>query len=104
LHEIGLTNSRHDLVCLHLHDPRESLLPKAGLVTLEDSETGELLELDSGRAGVRSKYASTNAERLTELDRAFQRAGVDTLRFSTSESFAQTLQHFFETRRGRRRG
>jgi hypothetical protein len=29
---------------------------------------------------------------------------VETLRFSTSDSFAQTLQHFFETRRGRRRG
>jgi hypothetical protein len=33
-----------------------------------------------------------------------RRAGVDTLRFSTGEPFAQTLQHFFETRRGRRRG
>jgi hypothetical protein len=29
---------------------------------------------------------------------------VDTLRFSTAETFAQTLQRFFETRRGRRRG
>jgi uncharacterized protein (DUF58 family) len=104
LQEIGLTNARHDLVCLHLHDPRESALPSAGLLTIEDSETGELLELDSGRAAVRKKFAQTNAERLAELDRAFQRAGVDTLRFSTSESFAQTLQHFFETRRGRRRG
>jgi hypothetical protein len=29
---------------------------------------------------------------------------VDTLRFSTAEPFAQILQAFFETRRGRRRG
>ncbi|HTL56334.1 MAG TPA: DUF58 domain-containing protein, partial [Candidatus Limnocylindrales bacterium] len=47
LQEIGLTNARHDLVCVHLHDPRESTLPSAGLVTLEDAETGELLEVDS---------------------------------------------------------
>jgi len=104
LQEIGLTNARHDMVCLHLHDPRESVLHSAGLLTIEDAETGELLELDSTRAAVRKKFAETNAERLAELDRAFQRAGVDTLRFSTAESFAQTLQHFFETRRGRRRG
>lgn len=104
LQEIGLTNARHDLVCLHLHDPRESALPPAGLLTIEDSETGELLELDSTRAAVREKFAATNADRLAELDRAFRRAGIDTLRFSTSETFAQTLQHFFETRRGRRRG
>ncbi len=102
--ELGLTNARHDLVCLHLHDPRESQLPPAGLLTLEDAETGELLELDSNRSVVREKYAATNAQRLAELDRALRRAGVDTLRFSTTDSFAQTLQRFFETRRGRRRG
>jgi uncharacterized protein (DUF58 family) len=104
LEELGLTNVRHDLVCMHLHDPRESTLPAAGLLTIEDAETGELLEVDSSRAAVRDKFAHTNTERLAELDRAFRRAGVDTLRFSTAEPFAQTLQTFFETRRGRRRG
>jgi len=102
--EIGMTNARHDLVCVHLHDPRESELPNAGLLTIEDAETGELLEIDSGRTTVRQTYAATNAERLAELDRALRRASVDTLRFSTAEPFAQTLQRFFETRRGRRRG
>src|SRR5216683_1750182 len=36
LQEIGLTNARHDLVCVHLHDPLENLLPPAGLLTIED--------------------------------------------------------------------
>lgn len=104
LQEVGLTNARHDLVCVHLHDPRESALPPAGLLTLEDAETGELLEVDSSRAAVRDRFARTNADRLAELDRALRRAGVDTLSFSTAEAYAQTLQRFFETRRGRRRG
>ena len=60
--------------------------------------------MDSSRQIVREKFARTNAERLAELDRAFRRAGVDTLSFSTTEDFAQNLQRFFETRRGRRRG
>lgn len=104
LQEVGLTNARHDLICLHLHDPLESSLPSSGLVTVEDSETGELVELDSSRSAVRQQFARTNAERLAELDRGLRRAGVDTLRFSTAESFAQALQSFFEKRRGRRRG
>jgi len=104
LQELGLTNARHDLVCIHLHDPRESAMPVAGLVTLEDAETGELLELDTSRAAVREKFARTNSDRLAELDRALRRAGVDTLSFSTGEPFAQSLQSFFEKRRGRRRG
>ena len=104
IQELGLTNTRHDLVCLHLHDPRESEMPDAGLLTIEDAETGELLELDSTRASVRERFARANRERLDELDRALNRTGVDTLRFNTTEPFAPTLQRFFEIRRGRRRG
>ena len=102
--ELGLTNTRHDVVCLHLHDPRESNLPDAGLVTIEDAETGELLELNSARSSVREKFAAVNAERLAELDRSLIRTGVDTLRLNTTEPFAPTLQRFFEIRQGRRRG
>jgi uncharacterized protein (DUF58 family) len=104
IQELGLTNTRHDVVCLHLHDPRESTLPDAGLVTIEDAETGELLELDSGRNSVREKFSAVNAERLAELDRSLIRTGVDTLRLKTTEPFAPVLQRFFEIRRGRRRG
>jgi uncharacterized protein (DUF58 family) len=102
--EMGLTNTRHDLVCVHLHDPRESVLPNAGLLTVEDAETGELLEVDSARESVRRAYAVVNGERLEALDRTLNQAGVDTVRLSTAEPFAHTLQRFFETRRGRRRG
>jgi uncharacterized protein (DUF58 family) len=104
IQEIGLTNARHDLICVHLHDPLESELPPAGLLTVEDAETGELLELDTNRPGVRQEFARTNTERLAELDRALCHAGVDTLRLSAGQAFAQTLQSFFELRRGRRRG
>jgi len=104
IQELGLTNTRHDVVCLHLHDPRESTLPDAGLVTIEDAETGELLELNSTRSSVREKFATVNAERLMELDQALIRTGVDTLRLNTTEPFAPVLQRFFEIRRGRRRG
>jgi len=99
--EIGMTNVRHDLVCVHLHDPRETSLPNAGLLTVEDAETGELIEVDSGRASVRETYARSNAERMAAVDRAFRQAGVDTIRLDTTLQFAQTIQRFFETRRRR---
>jgi uncharacterized protein (DUF58 family) len=103
IQELGITNARHDLVCLHLHDPRESRLPDAGLLTIEDAETGEILELDSHRGAVRERFASLNEGRLEQLDQSLNRTAVDTLRLNTVEPFAQTLQRFFEIRRGRRR-
>jgi hypothetical protein len=103
IQELGITNARHDLVCLHLHDPRESHLPDAGLITIEDAETGEILELDSHRGAVRERFATVNENRLAHLDQALNRTAVDTLRLNTTEPFAQMLQRFFEIRRGRRR-
>ena len=102
--EIGLTNTRHDLVCVHLCDPREKVLPSAGLLTVEDAETGETLEVDTSRPSVRQTYARANEQRLEELDATLRQSGVDTLRFNTAEEFLPTLQRFFETRRGRRSG
>ena len=104
IQELGLTNTHHDVVCLHLHDPRESILPDAGLVTIEDAETGELLEIDSARNSVREKFSNLNQQRLTQLDQSLNRTAVDTLRLNTNEPFAPKLQRFFEIRRGRRRG
>jgi uncharacterized protein (DUF58 family) len=103
IQELGITNARHDLVCLHLHDPRESQLPDAGLITIEDAETGEMLELDSHRSVVRERFATVNKNRLAQLDQSLNRTAVDTLRLNTIEPFALTLQRFFEIRRARRR-
>jgi uncharacterized protein (DUF58 family) len=102
--EIGLTQARHDLVCVHLCDPREKELPSAGLLTVEDAETGETLEVDTLRPSVRQTYARANEQRLEDLDATLRQSGVDTLRFNTAEEFLPTLQRFFETRRGRRSG
>lgn len=97
--EMGLTNIRHDLVCVHLHDAREQSLPDAGLATLEDAETGEILELDTHRNSIRETYREHNEERLTSLDRALRRTGVNTIRLAINEPFAFKLQTFFEIRR-----
>src|ERR1700722_16735365 len=37
------TNRRHDLIAIHIEDPRERELPNVGLIALEDAETGEII-------------------------------------------------------------
>jgi uncharacterized protein (DUF58 family) len=99
--EIGQTNVRHDLVALHLHDPRELVLPEAGVLTLEDAETGRIFTVDAARPTVRAAFAREAGARQAELDRALSECGVDTLRLVVGEDFAAKLQRFFETRRRR---
>jgi uncharacterized protein (DUF58 family) len=99
--EIGQTNVRHDLVCMHLHDPRELVLPNAGVLTLEDAETGDVFTVDAASVMVRESYAREADARLTRLDRALSESGVDTLRLIAGQEFAPRLQRFFEQRRRR---
>jgi uncharacterized protein (DUF58 family) len=100
-HEIGQTNARHDLVCVQLRDLRERAVPPVGLLTIEDAETGEVLELDSARESVRDAFSERATRRQEQLDRALTQAGVDLVHFSPEDNFASMLQRFFEHRRRR---
>jgi len=96
---LGMLRRRHDVIAIHVHDPRESELPAAGLVALADPETGELRVVDVGNAGVRRRLRSASLE---EADRVFRRTRVDSLRLSTAESYERPLTAFFKAREKRR--
>jgi uncharacterized protein (DUF58 family) len=101
-HAMRQTNRRHDLVAVHVADPREQELPNLGIVALEDAETGEVLELDTASATVRRRYKEQAAERNRSLVTDFRAEGVDTLQLQTDAPYIPALQRFFKTRERRR--
>ncbi len=103
-HQLRLTNKRHDLVLLHLRDLHEEELPALGLLTLEDGETGEVMEIDTDSRHVREAFAEQGRERMDQFRRAARQAGVDTLELRTGESYSQALYTFFQNRSSRRLG
>jgi uncharacterized protein (DUF58 family) len=96
------TNRRHDLVAVHIEDPREKALPNLGIVALEDAETGEVIELDTGSAAVRQRFQEESAERNRRLVSDFRSEGIDTLQLQTDVPYIPALQRFFKTRERRR--
>lgn len=98
-----LTNKRHDLVALHVQDRREEELPDVGILSLEDAETGELLELDTANPQVRNRFAEVAKNRGNQLRHAFNAEAVDSLELHTGESYLPPLMNFFKTRTRRRR-
>lgn len=98
---IRLTRQRHDLVALHLFDAREMSLPNVGLLTLEDAETGELVELDTGKRRARERFAELSEARRLETGRALRREGVDCLELDTAKPYLPPLLGFFRNRERR---
>jgi uncharacterized protein (DUF58 family) len=96
------TNRRHDLIAVHVEDPREKELPNVGIVALEDAESGEIVELDTSRAIVRQRFKEHALERSRRLVIDFRAEGIDTLQLQTDMPYMPALQRFFKTRvRGR---
>ena len=93
---------RHDVVALPVRDPGEESLPDVGRLTLEDAETGELLEIDSGRRAVREGFARAEQDRRRALERLFGANRVDSVPLSTDTDYLVALRAFFDNRERRR--
>lgn len=96
------TNRRHDLIAVHIEDPREKELPNVGILALEDAESGEIIELDTGNAAVRRRFKEHALDRSSKLAVDFRSEGVDTLQLQTDSTYMPALQRFFKSRERRR--
>jgi uncharacterized protein (DUF58 family) len=96
------TNRRHDLVAVHVADPREKELPDVGIVALEDAESGEVIEVDTASATIRKRFKELSLERGRRLVSDFRSEGIDTLQLQTDAPYMPALQRFFKTRERRR--
>jgi uncharacterized protein (DUF58 family) len=99
--QLGITSRRHDLVALPLVDPREETLPDVGTVRLEDTETGQLLEVATGSIQVREAFASAVRARSEALSSELRKAGVDRVTLRTDCDWLPSLQSFFKRREQR---
>ena len=94
---------RHEVVAIRLLDPREYELPDAGVIVVEDAETGEQLVVDSSDAEFRRRLREAGEHREAELRGLTLRAGVDIHEVSTTDDLVQALVRIIESRKRRRR-
>lgn len=92
---------RHDLIAVSLSDPREAALPAAGLIELEDAETGESVVIDSSNAAVRRSYEALTRARSDTLAASLRSMGVDQIPVVTGEDYVLDLLKFFRVRERR---
>jgi uncharacterized protein (DUF58 family) len=95
-------SERHEVVAIRLVDPREYELPDAGLIVVEDAETGEQLTVDSSDEKFRRRLRAAGEHREAELRAATLRAGVDITEVSTADDLVTAIVRIVESRKRRR--
>ncbi len=92
---------KHDVISIFLSDPRERDIPKAGMVELEDAETGHRMLLDTADRRALAAFTQHADARVQGQMDALTAMGVDIIDVNTGEPYDRPLQRFFE-RRARR--
>jgi uncharacterized protein (DUF58 family) len=95
-------NRRHDVVAVQIADRYELELPAIGRLILNDAETGEVVEVNTGDERKRAAFAERQARAQADLARLFRSAGIDAIQLRTDQPYAAALGRFFETREKRR--
>jgi len=100
--KLRATNRRHDVVAVSVSDPRELELPDLGVVTLEDVETGEQIEIDTSREATRESYRRAAERYQIMIAQCLRLGGTDRLELSTANPALPALVAFLSRRRARR--
>jgi len=96
-------NRKHDVVAALITDPREAAMPPAGLVTLEDAESGRTRLVDTRSAAFRDELAGRAATRQEQLRDQLRATGMDLVVFDAAGSMVDPLLAFFRERERRLR-
>jgi uncharacterized protein (DUF58 family) len=93
---------RHEVVALRVVDAADDELPDAGLIVVQDAETGEQLIVDSSDPVLRARLGAAVAERDARLDAGMRRAGVLLQSIRTTDDLAASLIEVVTRTRRRR--
>jgi uncharacterized protein (DUF58 family) len=92
---------RHDIVCVRTGDRHDRELPAVGLLTIEDVETGEIVEIDTASAVQRAALAKAIGKTEARLHTMLRGARADLLEVDTLLPYLGPLIGFFKSHRAR---
>lgn len=98
---LTVSSRRHDVVAMPVHDPGESELPDIGIVTLEDPETGEQIDINTSSRAVRRGLHEQETARRRAVEKLFRTRRIDSVPLSTTSDYLIPLRNFFEQRERR---
>lgn len=99
---LKVARKKHDIIPVVVSDPRESSLPKVGMIRLQDAESGETVVLDTSSRANRRLYEQIYADQTAARDNMFRRLRLDPIHVWTGQDVVEPLRRCFHNRESRR--
>jgi uncharacterized protein (DUF58 family) len=98
---LAVTGRRHDFIAIQIQDEREVVMPNVGIITLEDAETGEQIEVNTTNRTTRARFSDLAQKEESDLLRTLRRNRIDTIALRTGVEYLPALRGFFKQRERR---
>ena len=85
---------RHQVIAVHVTDPRELRLVPVGMVAVVDTETGRQMHVQTNSARLRARYAEAAQARHDRIADSIRRSGASYLHLSTDRDWVLDLARF----------
>jgi uncharacterized protein (DUF58 family) len=95
---LTIAAKRHDVIGIHVYDLRDKELPSAGMIKMQDAETGREQWVDTSDKQVRKYYTDQFSKHSHYCRTAFRKSGAELVSIRTDEDYVRLLQGFFEKR------
>ncbi len=92
---------KHDVMAVVVQDPLETEIPDLGLIEIEDSETGEVILVDSSTSFFRAQFKEKFNQQREERKKSLKRSQVDFVEIHTQENYTDELIQHFRNRKRR---
>lgn len=102
--DIRVSHGKHDIIAIGLEDRVERDFPPLGLINMEDSESGEVIRINTSRPAFRMKLKKSTDEYFRGRDRFFDTCSIDHIAINTDQPYVDALVKFFRKRERRIQG
>ncbi len=95
---LKLAAKKHDLTVIRIADPAEDELPRVGLMSITDPETGETALVNTRDKRLREKWHTHRQTHTSYLVNLFNKAGADHVELWTDGPVVEPLLRLFQRR------
>ena len=100
---LALLARRHEVIALRIVDPAETELPNAGVMVMQDAETGEQLYVDTSDPRFRARFAEAAREREEMIAACARRGSIDLHVVGTDDDLVRAILRMAQARKQRLR-
>lgn len=99
---LRVAGRKHDLIAMKISDRREIVFEDAGMLQLQDAETGEVTLIDTSSTVFRRQFSRRAEKENRQLKKMFDSSNLDFVNIVTDQPYIVPLISFFKSRERRR--